>query len=115
MQLFACWVILQFFCWLLFFVSFLFFFKINIFNNLLQNTIRVSNSLDRDQGLIWVQSVLLRLSTDDTSRQSVNEFSEDWHTRHLQFVYHIYSEENVYSVFMFSHKINNTGYIIVKL
>ena len=29
--------------------------------------------------------------------------------------FELYSEEKVLSVFMFSHKINNTGYIIVKL
>ena len=28
---------------------------------------------------------------------------------------YIYSEEKVQSIFMFSHKINNTGYIIVKV
>ena len=51
------------------------FFKINFFEKLFHNTIRVSNSLDTDQARQYVEpdlgpNCLERLSVDDSGRQS---------------------------------------------
>ena len=71
-QLFACWVIFHEFCLLLIFL------KINFFEKLFRNTIRVSNSLGPDPAGHFVgpdlgPNCLQRLSADDNSRQIVHD------------------------------------------
>ena len=57
-------------CFFIVFFFFLFFFKIIFFSKCsFRNAISVSNSLDSDLGLNWLQ----KLSADDTSRLRVNK------------------------------------------
>ena len=68
------------------------------------------------KGLHFVEREGRRLPCNSTGGQISGFYSNIFQCYISSLRFYIYTQKKeVYSVFMFSHKINNTGYIIVKL